>query len=87
MTETTFTRPPVGLAFRALLRADTIVLLRSTVATVLSLVLPIVILIATTLGKAGSRLGSPAIIIGLALTLRLITSCLLGYSLTLAPYR
>ena len=87
MTETTFARPPVGLALRALLRADTIVLLRSTVATVLSLVLPIVILIATTLGKAGSRLGSPAIIIGLALTLGLITSCLLGYSLTLAHDR
>lgn len=87
MTETAFARPPIGLALRALLRADTIVLLRSTVATVLSLVLPIVILIATTLGKAGSRLGSPAIIIGLALTLGLITSCLLGYSLTLAHDR
>jgi ABC-2 type transport system permease protein len=87
VTETTFARPPVGLALRALLRADTIVLLRSTVATVLSLLLPIVILIATTLGKAGSRLGSPAIIIGLALTLGLVTSCLLGYSLTLARDR
>ncbi len=87
MTETTVARPPLGLAVRALLRADAVVLLRSTVATVLSLVLPIVILIATTLGKAGSRLGSSAEIVGLALTLGLITSCLLGYSLTLAHDR
>ena len=87
MTETTIARPPVGLAVRALLRADTIVLLRSTVATVLSLVLPIVILVATTLGKAGSRLGGSGEIIGLALILGLVTSCLLGYSLTLAHDR
>jgi ABC-2 type transport system permease protein len=46
-----------------------------------------VILVATTLGKAGSRLGSAAEIVGLALTLGLITSCLLGYSLTLAHDR
>ena len=72
---------------RSLLRADTAVLLRSRVSAVLSVVLPIVILVATTFGKAGARLGGAGTIIGLALTLGLITSGLLGYSLTLAHDR
>nr|WP_240977831.1 ABC transporter permease [Planctomonas sp. JC2975] len=73
---------------RSLLRADAIVLLHSRVATVLALVLPVVILVATSFGKnSGQRLGGPALVIGLALTLGLLTSCLLGYSLTLAHDR
>lgn len=80
-------RPPLGLALRSLLRADAIVLLRSRVATVLSLVLPVAILVVTSFAKAGNRLGDPSLVIGLALTLGLLTSCLLGYSLTLAHDR
>lgn len=80
-------RPSVGLALRSLLRADLLVLLRSRVATVLSILLPLVIIIVTTFGKAETRLGGSAVIIGLALTIGLITSCLLGYSLTLARDR
>jgi ABC-2 type transport system permease protein len=80
-------RPPLGLALRALLRADTIVLLRSRVSTVLALVLPVAILVATSFAKNGNRLGAPALVIGLALTLGLLTSCLLGYSLSLARDR
>ncbi|MFC6355649.1 ABC transporter permease [Luethyella okanaganae] len=72
---------------RSLLRADAIVLLRSRVSAFLSILLPIVILVATTLGKAETRFGGPGALIGLALTLGLITSCLLGYSLTLAHDR
>lgn len=81
------TRPPLGLAMSSLMRADTLVLLRGTVPVVLSIVLPAAILVATAFGKAQSRLGGAGLIVGLALTLGLLTSCLLGYSLTLAHDR
>jgi ABC-2 type transport system permease protein len=80
-------RPPLGLAMNSLLRADSIVLLNSKTSVVLSILLPIVILVATTFGKAQSRLGGSSIIIGLALTLGLLTSSLFGYTLTLAHDR
>ena len=54
---------------RSLLRADATVLLRSRTAVTLSIVLPIVILVATSFGKSQSRLGGSQLIIGLALTL------------------
>lgn len=76
-----------ALAMTSLLRADAQALARSRVSAVLSLVLPLVILVVTTFGKAGSRLGGTDLIIGLALTLGLLTSCLLGYSLGLAHDR
>jgi ABC-2 type transport system permease protein len=80
-------RPPLGLAATSLLRADMFVLLRSKFAVVLSILLPIVIVVVTSFGKAQSRLGSAGVITGLALTLGLLTSCVLGYSLTLAHDR
>lgn len=80
-------RPPIGLALGSLLRADLLVLLRSRASAVLSILLPIVIIVVTSLGTAEGRLGGPGVIIGLALTIGLITSCLLGYSLTLARDR
>lgn len=86
MTDVTAVRPPVGLALRSLLRADTIVLLRNRVSTLLSILLPIVILVATSLGNA-QRLGGAAGIVALALTLGLLLSGLLGYSLALAHDR
>jgi ABC-2 type transport system permease protein len=87
VTDTTIARPPLGLTVASLLRADALVLLRSRVSAVLSLLLPIVILVATSLGKNPTRLGGAGTVVGLALTLGLITSCLLGYSLTLAHDR
>jgi len=80
-------RPSLALAMRSLLLADSIVLLRSRVSVVLSILLPIVVLVVTTFGKAQSRLGGSDLVIGLALILGLLTSCLLGYSLTLAHDR
>ena len=80
-------RPAPGLVARSLLRADSLVLLRSRVSVTLSMLLPIAILIVTSFGKAQSRLGGSNLLIGLAVTLGLITSCLLGYSLTLAHDR
>ena len=81
------TRPPLGLAMNSLLRADSIVLLNSKTSVLLSTLLPIVILVVTTFGKAQNRLGGSSVIIGLALTLGLITSSLFGYTLTLAHDR
>lgn len=91
MTDTTpsaiaDSRPAVGLALRSLLRADAAVLLRSRVSAVLSILLPVVIIVVTSFGRQ-NRLGTSAEVIGLALTLGLVTSCLLGYSLTLAHDR
>jgi len=87
VTDTLIARPPARLALTSLVRADALVLLRNRVSTVVSVLLPIVILVATSLGKNPSRLGTPATVVGLALTLGLITSCLLGYSLALAHDR
>ena len=81
------TRPRLGLAMNSLLRADSIVLLNSKISVGLSTLLPIVLLVVTTFGKAPGRLGGSSLIIGLALTLGLITSSLFGYSLTLAHDR
>lgn len=72
---------------RSLLRADAIVLMRSRIATVLSLALPVVIIIVTSFNKNVNRLGNPSLVIGLAITLGLLASCLLGYSLGLARDR
>lgn len=87
MTDVPISGPPLGLALRSLFRADLIVLLRSRVATVLSLALPVAILVVTSFSKSGRNLGDPTLVIGLALTLGLLTSCLLGYSLGLARDR
>lgn len=81
------TRPPLGLAFGSLLRADTAVLLRNRVSATLSILLPIVLVVVTSFGKAQSRLGGAELVIALALTIGLITSCVLGYSLGLAHDR
>ena len=71
----------------SLLRADTIVLLRNTVSTIAGIILPVMLIIASTFGKAQARMGGTENIIGLALTLGLVASCILGYSLALAHDR
>jgi ABC-2 type transport system permease protein len=80
-------RPPLGLAMSSLLRADSIVLLNGKTSVFLSILLPIVILVANSFGKGQSRLGGSTIIIGLALTLGLLTTSLFGYTLALAHDR
>ncbi|HEY8700098.1 MAG TPA: ABC transporter permease [Arthrobacter sp.] len=80
-------RPPLGLAMSSLLRADFTVLLNGKTSVFLSTLLPIVIVVANSFGKAQTRLGGSTIIIGLALTLGLITASLFGYTLTLAHDR
>lgn len=80
-------RPSPGLALSALLRADATVLLRNRVSATLSIVLPLVIVVVTSVAKRQSRLGTPELVIALALTVGLLTSCVLGYSLNLAHDR
>jgi ABC-type multidrug transport system, permease component len=63
------------------------VLLRSRVSATLSIVLPLVIVVATSFGKSQARFGGADLVIALALTIGLITSCVLGYSLNLAHDR
>jgi ABC-2 type transport system permease protein len=87
VTEPTSIRPPLGLAMRSLLRADSIVLLRNRVSATLGIVLPIVLVVATSFGKAQTRFGGADLVIALALTIGLLTSCVLGYSLSLAHDR
>ncbi|ALE06031.1 hypothetical protein AL755_12040 [Arthrobacter sp. ERGS1:01] len=87
MTSTNLAPQPLGLAMRSLLRADFIVLVRSKVAVTLSILLPVVILVVTSFSKSQSRLGGTDVIVGLALTLGLLTSCLLGYTLAIAHDR
>jgi len=72
----------------SLLRADWIVILRSGVSTVVSLLLPVVLVVATSFNtKAQSRLGGADELIGVALTIGLLVSSLLGYSLAVAHDR
>lgn len=90
MTDTTRTAsdgPSVGLAMTSLLRADATALLRNRISATLSIILPVVIVVATGFSKRTNRLGGPELVIGLALTIGLITSCVLGYALGLAHDR
>jgi ABC-2 type transport system permease protein len=84
-------RPALGLIFGSLLRADFTVLLRSGRTLLLNIALPILILIITDL-NGGKRAGALAVdgagfYIGLALTYGLMSSSLIGYSLTVARDR
>lgn len=82
-------RPQIGLIFGSLLRADVTVLLRSGRILILNVVLPIFILVITNLnGNKASASGFNGVFdIGLALTYGLMSSSLVGYSLTVARDR
>src|SRR5664279_2839049 len=84
-------RPPIGLIFGSLLRADFTVLVRSGRTLILNIVLPIFILFITNQhaanGSAGSVLVSALFSIGLALTYGLMASSLIGYSLSISRDR
>ncbi len=84
-------RPAISLIFGSLLRADFTVLLRSGRTLLLNIAVPIFILIITNLhlGNKGTGFtyGSTAFTIGLALTYGLMSSSLMGYSITIAHDR
>lgn len=93
MTDTTFStdRPPIGLMFGSLFRADFTVLVRNVRTMVLNLAVPILILIVTSLNShakaPANGFGSANFTIGLALTYGLMASSLIGYSITVARDR
>jgi ABC-2 type transport system permease protein len=84
-------RPAIGLIYGSLLRADFTVLLRSGRTLLLNIAVPIFILVITDLhlGTKGSGVtyGSTGFTIGLALTYGLMSSSLMGYSITIAHDR
>ncbi|HEX4399981.1 MAG TPA: ABC transporter permease [Galbitalea sp.] len=96
MTEATYTpsakrsvRPKIGLIFRSLLRADSTVLVRSSRTLLLNVLVPILYLVITNLhlGKGGITHLSVEFSISLALTVGLVSSSLIGYSITIAHDR
>ena len=84
-------RPPIGLIYGSLLRADFTVLLRSGRTLLLNILVPIVILVifGLHLGNKTNALtqGGAGFTIGLALTYGLMASSLMGYSITVARDR
>lgn len=89
----TATRPPRGLIFGSLFRADFTVLLKSPRMIVLNLAVPIIVLVIFSLhsgqgkGSAAAGLLAGGFDIGLALTYGLMSSSLIGYSITVARDR
>jgi ABC-2 type transport system permease protein len=84
-------RPAIGLIFGSLLRADFTVLFRSSRTLLLNVALPIfiLVLIDTRTGNKGGAAGfsGAGFAIGLALTYGLMSSSLIGYSLSVARDR
>jgi ABC-2 type transport system permease protein len=84
-------RPPISLIFGSLFRADFTVLLRNARTMLLNFAIPILILVILnfTGGKSTSvdSFGAPTFEIGLALTYGLMSSSLIGYSLSVARDR
>jgi len=89
---TTIATPSIGLTLRSLLRADATVIARSRQTLILNLAVPILILVITDRAAArpgGNALGGQAsgVMIALALAYGLLSSSLLGYSITVARDR
>lgn len=72
---------------RSLLGADLLVLVRNRVSGFVAVLVPVVVVIATSFGKRTGALGGSDLTIGLAITIGLITSSLLGYALSMAQDR
>jgi ABC-2 type transport system permease protein len=93
VTDTTLStgRPPIGLIFGSLFRADFTVLLRNFRTMLVNIAVPIFILVITDLHPGKNQpavgFGSANFDIGLALTYGLMSSSLIGYSVTVARDR
>jgi ABC-2 type transport system permease protein len=87
---TTVARPTIGLTLSSLLRADFTVLVRSVRTLLLNILVPIFYLVITDLHVRKGGLGNTLSVefsIGLALTVGLVSSSLIGYSITVAHDR
>ena len=80
-------RPPLALVLASLVRADFTVTVKNRRSVLLSMLLPIVLLLATNSGKATDKLGGALFIIGLAIAYGLTATGILGYALMVARDR
>ncbi|HXJ48723.1 MAG TPA: ABC transporter permease [Candidatus Acidoferrum sp.] len=79
--------PTWSSSIRVLLRADTTAQVRAPLSLVLTYALPLILLVATGLGKNSAALGGPEFRISLALTVGLVSIGTVGYSLSIARDR
>lgn len=81
------TSPTAFKCFKALLQADLLVLVRNKRALFISMLLPLVILFIFDSGKRQDKIGGATFIVGLAITLGLLSASILGYGLAVARDR
>ncbi len=74
-------------SLKVLLRADSTAQVRAPLSLVITLALPLILLVATGLGKNSAALGGPEFRISLALTVGLVSIGTVGYSLAIARDR
>ena len=79
--------PTWSSSLRVLLRADTTAQMRTSLSLVLTFALPLILLVATGLGKNSAALGGTEFRISLALTVGLVSIGTVGYSLAIARDR
>lgn len=80
-------RPSTRTVLFALLRADATVTVKNRRSLVLSLLLPVVLLLATHADQPTEKLGGATFVIGLSIAYGLAATGLLGYALTVARDR
>ncbi len=81
------TVPAWPSSLKVLLRADTTAQVRAPLSLVFTFALPLILLVATGLGKNAAALGGPEFRISLALTVGLVSIGTVGYSLAIARDR
>ena len=79
--------PTWSSSLQVLLRADSTAQVRTPLALVITFALPLILLVATGLGKNSAALGGPEFRISLALTVGLVSIGTVGYSLAIARDR
>lgn len=79
--------PSLGRSLTCLLQADALVQIRNLRALFLSLVLPVILLLAVNGGKRGSKLGAPQLRVALAITLGMVSIGVIGYAAAVARDR
>ncbi|HEY8737445.1 MAG TPA: ABC transporter permease [Candidatus Dormibacteraeota bacterium] len=79
--------PTWSSSLKVLLRADSTAQVRTPLSLVITFALPLILLVATGLGKNSAALGGPEFRISLALTVGLVSIGTVGYSLAIARDR
>jgi ABC-2 type transport system permease protein len=86
-TQSITAAPNTPLIFSSLLRADFIVLLKNRRSLIMSILLPYLILEATSSNKGTAHLGGTLFVIGLSITYGIASTSIMGYSLAVARDR